>query len=63
VCEAELMIRDMREFVAEMQAKIGQWKAELAKIDNPENHVESQVAESLRQWIFAGETLIAASGY
>ena len=57
------MIRDMREFVADMRQQINRWKAELVVIGKSENPAELQVAESLRQWIFAGERLIAVSGY
>ena len=57
------MIRDMREFTADMRRHIEQWKAELAEIGKPENAIQHQVVESLRSWINAGEVLIASLGY
>ena len=57
------MVRDMREFVADMRQQIDRWKAELATIGDPENLAELTVAQSLRQWIFAGEALLASAGY
>jgi hypothetical protein len=55
----------MREAVADVRRKIGQWETELTGLERSDANewTKAQVGEKVRAWIADGKRIIADSGY